>query len=49
SIDGISQVTHVARSVRRWQASHPSLLISKLGLYTKHFFVRRQSCLVVEV
>ncbi|KAM3176352.1 hypothetical protein ACTXT7_006664 [Hymenolepis weldensis] len=26
-IDGISQVTHVARSVRRWQASLPNLLI----------------------
>ncbi|KAM3177413.1 hypothetical protein ACTXT7_004629 [Hymenolepis weldensis] len=26
-IDGISQATDVARSVRRWQASHPNLLI----------------------
>ncbi|KAM3184371.1 hypothetical protein ACTXT7_008498 [Hymenolepis weldensis] len=48
-IDKISQVTHVVRSVRRMQASHPNLLIGKLGLYTKDFSVRRQSCLVVGV
>ncbi|KAM3176891.1 hypothetical protein ACTXT7_005587 [Hymenolepis weldensis] len=31
-IDGMSQVTHVARSVRRWQASHPNLLKRKKGI-----------------
>ncbi|KAM3174654.1 hypothetical protein ACTXT7_010100 [Hymenolepis weldensis] len=48
-LDSINQVTHVVRSVRRWQASHPNSLIRKLGFYTKHFFFRRQSCLVVGV
>ncbi|KAM3175113.1 hypothetical protein ACTXT7_009145 [Hymenolepis weldensis] len=26
-IGGISQVTHVVRSIRRWQAGHPNLSI----------------------
>lgn len=44
-----SQVIHFDRSVRRWLGSHVKSSISKYSLHTKHYFVGRQSCLVVGV